>query len=91
MGGIAVDDGALWGAQTQRSLMHFAISTERMPAELLLALAHTKRAAALVNRELGLLDAPVAQAIAQAADEVLAGTHSWTALQPQLEARLAAR
>ncbi|MFZ2308747.1 MAG: class II fumarate hydratase [Rhodoferax sp.] len=75
MGGIAVDDGALWGAQTQRSLMHFAISTERMPAELLLALAHTKRAAALVNCELGLLDAPVAQAIAQAADEVLAGQH----------------
>ena len=75
MGDIAVDDAALWGAQTQRSLLHFAISTERMPMELLLALARTKRAAALVNSELGLLDTPVALAIAQAADEVLAGQH----------------
>ena len=43
MGDIAVDDAALWGAQTQRSLLHFAISTERMPVQLLLALARTKR------------------------------------------------
>ena len=75
MGDIAVDDAALWGSQTQRSLLHFAISTERMPVQLLLALARTKRAAALVNSELGLLVAPVALAIAQAADEVLAGQH----------------
>jgi fumarate hydratase class II len=75
MGNIAVEDSALWGAQTQRSLLHFAISTERMPVELLLALARTKRAAALVNSELGLLDASVALAIAQAADELLAGQH----------------
>lgn len=75
MGEITVDDAALWGAQTQRSLLHFSISTERMPGELLLALAHTKRAAALVNHELGLLGAPLALAIAQAADEVLAGQH----------------
>jgi fumarate hydratase class II len=46
-----------------------------MPVELLLALARTKRAAALVNSELGLLDASVALAIAQAADELLAGQH----------------
>jgi len=76
MGDIAVDDGALWGAQTQRSLLHFAISTERMPAELLMALARTKRAAAMVNAELGLLDKPVALAIAQAADDVLTGQHA---------------
>jgi len=76
MGDIAVDDGALWGAQTQRSLLHFAISTERMPAELLMALARTKRAAAMVNAELGLLETPVALAIAQAADDVLTGQHA---------------
>ena len=75
MGDIAVNADALWGAQTQRSLHHFAISTERMPQALLYALARTKRAAARVNHELGLLDATVSGAIAQAADEVLAGKH----------------
>ena len=75
MGDIAVNHDALWGAQTQRSLQHFAISTERMPQALLHALAQTKRAAAQANRELGLLDARLAQAITQAADEVLAGKH----------------
>ena len=76
MGDIAVHTNDLWGAQTQRSLHHFAISTERMPQALLYALARTKRAAALVNCELGLLDARVSNAIAQAADEVLAGKHA---------------
>ena len=75
MGDIAVNGEALWGAQTQRSLQHFAISTERMPQVLLYALARTKRAAAQVNGALGLLDAAVANAIAQAADEVLEGKH----------------
>jgi fumarate hydratase, class II len=74
-GEIAVAEGALWGAQTQRSLHHFAISTERMPRELLLALALVKRSAARVNRELGLIDAAKADAIVVAADEVLAGLH----------------
>jgi fumarate hydratase class II len=76
MGDIAVNNDALWGAQTQRSLQHFAISTERMPLALLYALASTKRAAAHVNCELGLLDAALADAIVQAADEVLAGKHA---------------
>ena len=76
MGDIAVNANALWGAQTQRSLQHFAISTERMPQALLFALARTKRAAAHVNCELGLLDAAVADAIAQAAGEVLALKHA---------------
>ena len=76
MGEIAVPADALWGAQTQRSLEHFAISTERMPDALLMALARIKRVAARVNADLGLLDAPLAAAIAQAADEVLAGAHS---------------
>ena len=74
-GEIAVADTALWGAQTQRSLHHFAISTERMAPELIRALALIKRSAAVVNRELGALDADKAEAIVAAADEVLAGRH----------------
>jgi fumarate hydratase class II len=73
MGEIEVDADRLWGAQTQRSMMHFRISGERMPRELITALAHVKRACAEVNQELGLLDAPVARAIVAAADHVFAG------------------
>ena len=76
MGDIAVSNDVLWGAQTQRSLLHFAISNERMPQVLLYALARTKHAAAHVNSELGLLDAAIADAIGQAADEVLANKHA---------------
>ena len=65
----------LWGAQTQRSLQHFHISSERMPPELIVALARVKRACALVNHELGRLDRAKADAIAQAAGEVLDGLH----------------
>ncbi|HKX41305.1 MAG TPA: class II fumarate hydratase [Burkholderiaceae bacterium] len=75
-GEIEVPADALWGAQTQRSLHHFAISTERMPRELILALAQVKRAAAVVNRALGTLDAKKADAIVKAADEVLEGRHA---------------
>ena len=75
-GDIEVPANALWGAQTQRSLAHFHISIERMPDALLHALARVKRSAALVNGELGLLDAERAQAIAGAADEILAGAHA---------------
>jgi len=74
-GDIEVPADALWGAQTQRSIEHFKISTERMPDSLLMALARIKRVCAAVNGELGLLDAAVAQAISQAADEVLNGAH----------------
>jgi fumarate hydratase class II len=76
MGDIAVPADCLWGAQTQRSLEHFAISGERMPTGLIHALALIKRAAASVNTELGLLAADKAQAIVRAADEVLAGRHA---------------
>ena len=55
-GPIEVPAERLWGAQTQRSLHHFLISTERMPLELIVALAMVKRACALVNRDLGKLD-----------------------------------
>ncbi|UGQ47519.1 class II fumarate hydratase [Massilia endophytica] len=75
-GPIEVPAGQLWGAQTQRSLEHFHISTERMPPELIAALAQVKRAAARVNLDLGLLDAKKATAITEAADEVLAGKHA---------------
>jgi fumarate hydratase class II len=75
MGPIDVPADKLWGAQTQRSLEHFRISTEKMPSELIRALALTKRAAAKVNVDLGLLPADRGTAIIAAADEVLAGKH----------------
>jgi fumarate hydratase class II len=75
-GPINVPANRLWGAQTQRSLLHFDISGERMPAELIRALAQVKRTAAVVNQRLGLLDAAKAGAIVAAADEVIAGQHA---------------
>lgn len=75
-GPIEVPAARLWGAQTQRSLQHFAISSERMAPELVAALAQVKRAAAAVNRSLGLLPGDKADAIMRAADEVLDGVHA---------------
>lgn len=75
MGPIDVPADKLWGAQTQRSLEHFRISTEKMPTALIEALALTKRAAAKVNMDLGLLPVERGTAILAAADEVLAGRH----------------
>jgi fumarate hydratase class II len=75
-GPIAVAEDRLWGAQTQRSLAHFAISTERMPNELIHALALIKAACAKVNLELGLLPADKAAALMAAADEVAEGRHA---------------
>ena len=75
MGEIEVPASQLWGAQTQRSLEHFRISSEKMPKALIDALAITKRAAAVVNESLTLLPAEKSQAIIAAADEVLAGKH----------------
>ncbi|WP_322470557.1 class II fumarate hydratase [Hydrogenophaga sp. SNF1] len=72
-GEIHIPADAPWGAQTQRAIGHFAISTEKMPPELLHALALTKRCAARVNAALGTLERPVADAIAQAAAEVVDG------------------
>ena len=74
-GAIEVPADRLWGAQTQRSLQFFRISNERMPGEIILALAAAKRACAVVNGDLNLLDAEKAAAIVLAADEVLAGAH----------------
>src|SRR5262249_2381390 len=68
-GPIDVPADRLWGAQTQRSLQHFRISTERMPAELIRALLIVKRSAARVNIALGTIDKARAEAIIAAADE----------------------
>ncbi|WP_233882336.1 class II fumarate hydratase [Paraburkholderia flagellata] len=74
-GEIAVPAEQLWGAQTQRSLQNFRISTEKQSPELITALATIKRAAAEVNLSLGVLDETKAKAIVQAADEIIAGKH----------------
>jgi fumarate hydratase, class II len=74
-GPIEVPEERLWGAQTERSRRFFRISGERMPLAVIHALALVKRSAARVNASLGLLDAKKAEAIARAADEVLAGRH----------------
>ena len=67
MGTIEVPNDRYYGAQTQRSLHHFAISGERMAPELTRALAQVKRASAYVNHALGLLDAAKTTAIVAAA------------------------
>jgi fumarate hydratase class II len=74
-GEIAVPNARLWGAQTQRSLQNFRISTEKQSPELITALAVIKRAAAEVNHGLGVLDESKAKAIMQAADEIIDGKH----------------
>jgi fumarate hydratase class II len=73
MGTIEVPADVYWGAQTQRSLMHFNIGRDTMPPELIWAFGILKKAAALVNQDLGKLPAEKAKLIAQAADEVIAG------------------
>jgi fumarate hydratase class II len=74
-GEVAVPADRLWGAQTQRSLQNFKISIEKMPRELIRALVLVKKATAIVNMELKLLDEGKGKAIVAAADEVLAGKH----------------
>jgi fumarate hydratase, class II len=73
MGSIEVPDHVYWGAQTQRSLHHFAIGRDTMPPELIHAFGTLKKACALVNQDLGKLPAEKAKLIAQAADEVIGG------------------
>jgi fumarate hydratase class II len=75
MGPIEVDSNRLWGAQTERARKNFEISTERMPLDVIHALALVKKAAALANLDLGIVDPKKAEAIVRAADEVLAGDH----------------
>jgi fumarate hydratase class II len=72
-GPIEVPGDALWGAQTARSLRFFAIGEQRMPLDIVHALAQIKRAAAEVNRDLGLLEPARAAAVATAATRIAAG------------------
>src|SRR6202047_3939685 len=73
MGKIEVPANVYWGAQTQRSLLHFNIGRDTMPPELIHAFGILKKACALVNQDLGKLAPDLAKLIVQAADEVIAG------------------
>jgi len=73
MGKIKVPNDRYWGAQTARSLIHFDIGRDTMPPELIRAFGILKKAAALVNRDLGKLPPDKAKLIVQAADEVIRG------------------
>ncbi len=73
LGPIEVEAARYWGAQTERSRRFFAIGAERMPQEVIAALAQVKKAAARVNAALGLLDGERAALICDAADEVIGG------------------
>jgi fumarate hydratase, class II len=75
MGEVLVPADALWGAQTQRAVENFPVSGERLPRELIGALASIKGAAATVNGELGVLDPDMARAIHDAAAEVAVGSY----------------
>jgi len=75
MGEVRVPKNALYSAQTQRAVENFPISGQGLEPAQIVALARIKRAAAIANRELGILDAPIAEAIVAAADEVIGGAH----------------
>ncbi len=74
MGEVKVPQSAYWGAQTQRSLEHFAIGSEKMPLPIIRAFALVKKAAARSNESLGVLDKERAQIIADVCDEILSGS-----------------
>ena len=73
MGAIEVPASSYWGAQTQRSLLHFNIGNDVMPREMIRALGILKKACALVNEDLGKLSTEKAKLITQACDEVIEG------------------
>ncbi|HTF95765.1 MAG TPA: class II fumarate hydratase [Cellvibrio sp.] len=73
MGEVQVPKTALYGAQTQRALDNFAISTLTLPPRFIHAVVHIKKAAALTNRQLGLLDEDISWAICAACDSLIAG------------------
>lgn len=73
MGEIRVPADKLWGAQTQRSFENFQIGTEKIPYAMVTVFAYLKKAAALVNKNLGVVDVDRADAIVRACDDILAG------------------
>lgn len=76
LGAVQVPDAVLWGSQTQRSLDHFNISTEKMPLEFIEALAYVKRACIEVNAQNSRLSRSRADVLLAAVDEVLQGNHA---------------
>ncbi|GAA1963467.1 class II fumarate hydratase [Microbacterium aquimaris] len=75
MGEVRVPKNALYAAQTQRAVENFPLSGDPLDPAQIVALARIKKAAALANKELGTLDGAIADAIAGAADEIIAGSH----------------
>ncbi|MBN8523400.1 MAG: class II fumarate hydratase [Rickettsiales bacterium] len=73
IGEVEVSEEVYWGAQTQRSLNNFKIAAQKMPEEIIKALAILKRCAALVNSNIGKLDSKIAEEIVKAADRIVAG------------------
>src|SRR5881628_1366554 len=73
MGAVEVPADKYWGAQTERSLIHFNVGDDRMPREMIRALGILKKAAAMVNAELGKLPVDKLKLIGQACDEVIEG------------------
>ena len=76
MGDVKVPKNALYAAQTQRAVENFPISGNTITPHHIAALGHIKRAAALANLELGVIDEATSKAIVTAADEVIAGKHN---------------
>ncbi|MEN9654199.1 MAG: hypothetical protein RL235_311 [Chlamydiota bacterium] len=75
LGKVKVPHDRLWGAQTQRSLEHFSIGNERMPHEMVRALAIVKKACAIVNCKQNMLSKEALKLITRAVDEILEGRH----------------
>ena len=76
LGSIDVPNHALWGAQTQRSVLNFAIGDEVIPIEIIHAIAQIKASAALVNSHLGLISSEIAKFITDASVEIIEGKHN---------------
>ena len=76
LGSIDVPKDALWGAQTQRSILNFAIGDELIPLEIIHAIAQIKASAARVNNHLGLINTKITQYITEASSEIIEGKHN---------------
>ena len=76
LGSVSVPENALWGAQTQRSILNFAIGDEIIPLEIIHAIAQIKASAARVNNNLGLIDSDIAKFIIDASSEIIEGKHN---------------
>ena len=75
MGEVRVPKDALYRAQTQRAVENFPISGSGLEPEQIIALARIKKAAAIANAKLGILDAQISSSIQKAADQIIAGNH----------------